>query len=202
MNKKLLLATMSLAVLAACTDNDFESQNKNVAEEISPIQFELINGDGDATRASWNEASSAISFSATQGDLFTLYHGGTCAAVSDPLSGFENAIYTAQPGTPATLSTPSMIKAGKAIMVWPADTTFNSSDFTGGKFQITIPAAQTDFVNQLPYVSDLITIGAYTGTKHKPADYNTAGYDRKYPIFMRQMGSLLTLKADYAGNRR
>ena len=199
MNKKLLLATMSLAVLAACTDNDFESQNKNVAEEISPIQFELINGDGDATRASWNEASSAISFSATQGDLFTLYHGGTCAAVSDPLSGFENAIYTAQPGTPATLSTPSMIKAGKAIMVWPADTTFNSSDFTGGKFQITIPAAQTDFVNQLPYVSDLITIGAYTGTKHKPADYNTAGYDRKYPIFMRQMGSLLTLKADYAG---
>lgn len=199
MNKKLLLATMSLAVLAACTDNDFESQNKNVAEEISPIQFELINGDGDATRASWNEASSAISFSATQGDLFTLYHGGTCAAVGDPLTAFENAIYTAQPGTPATLSTPSMIKEGMAVMVWPADTTFNSSGFTGGKFQITIPAAQTDFVNQLPYVSDLITIGAYTGTKHKDADYNTAGYDRKYPIFMRQMGSLLTLKADYAG---
>ena len=199
MNKKLLLATMSLAVLAACTDNDFQSQNKNVAEEISPSQFELINGDGDATRASWNDASSAISFSATQGDLFTLYHGGTCAAAGDPLTTFENAIYTAQPGTPATLSTPSMIKAGMAVMVWPADTTFNSSNFTGGKFQITIPAAQTDFVNQLPYVSDLITIGVYTGTKHKPADYNTAGYDRKYPIFMRQMGSLLTLKADYAG---
>ena len=199
MNKKLLLATMSLAVLAACTDNDFQSQNKNVAEEISPIQFELINGDGDATRASWNDASAAISFSATDGDLFTLYHGGTCAAEDQPLTGFENAIYTAQPGTPATLSTPSMIKAGMAVMVWPADTTFNSSNFTDGKFQITIPAEQTDFVNQLPYVSDLITIGAYTGTKHKPADYNTAGYDRKYPIFMRQMGSLLTLKADYAG---
>ena len=54
-------------------------------------------------------------------------------------------------------------------------------------------------MNEIPYVSDLITIGDYTGTKHKPADYNTAGYDRKYPIFMRQMGSLLTLKADYAG---
>ena len=109
MNKKLLLATMSLAMLAACTDNDFESQK--VAEEVGSVQFELINGDGDATRASWNEASSAISFSATQGDLFTLYHGGTCAAEDEPLTLFENAIYTAQPGTPATFINPSIIKA-------------------------------------------------------------------------------------------
>ena len=199
MNKKLLLATMSLAALVACTDNDFESQSQKVAEEISPIQFELVNGDDALTRASWNETGKYVNFSAKDGDLFTLYHGGTCAAVDDPLTGFQNAIYTAQPGTPATLTTPSMINAGKAVMIWPADTSFNSRTFTGGKFQITIPAAQTDFVNQLPYASDLITIGDYTGSKHKTTDYNTEGYDRKYPIFMRQMGSLLTLKADYNG---
>jgi hypothetical protein len=93
-----------------------------------------------------------------------------------------------------------MIKAGKAIMVWPADTTFNSSNFTGGKFQITIPAEQTDYVNQLPYVSDLIEIAPYANyDADKKNAYNTAGKDRKYPVFMRQMGSLLTLKADYAG---
>jgi len=199
MNKKLLFGIMSLAALAACTNDDFESQNV-IAEQTSPIQFELINGNDASMRASWN--SGKIAFSAADGDLFTLYHGGSVAGDPLALTGFENATYKAtnDEGT-AILTTPSMIKKGMAVMVWPADTTFLSSDFTDGKFHISIPAEQTDYVNQLPYVSDLIEIAPYANyDADKKNAYNTAGKDRKYPVFMRQMGSLLTLKADYVGN--
>ena len=67
MNKKLLFAAMSLAALTACTNDDFE--NKSVAQqEVSPVQFEVIN---DAmTRASMS--GNKVVFSATDGDLFTL----------------------------------------------------------------------------------------------------------------------------------
>ena len=189
---------MSLAVLAACSTDDFQSQT-NVAEETSPVQFELINGNNDVTRASWDNANKIVSFSAADGDLFTLYHGGALAGTV--LSGLENATYKAA-GSPATLSTPSIIKPGKAVMVWPVDTAFNIG--SADNFSISIPVAQTDFVNQVPYVSDLISIGAYGPYNEDPAEgpvtaWNTAGKDRKYPVFMRQMGSLLTLKADYAG---
>lgn len=53
MNKKLLFGIMSLAALAACTNDDFENQGA-VAEQTSPIQFELINGNDASMRASWS----------------------------------------------------------------------------------------------------------------------------------------------------
>ena len=196
MNKKLLFAAMSFAALTACSTDDFESQQQ-VAEGVSPIQFEVINNDGNITRASMGGTdNNTISWSAKDGDLFTLYFG----ASSDPYkSGYDNATYTAkaEDGEPATLTTPTMIKEGQAIMYWPVDTTFRIN--TGDNLTIKIPVEQVNTADEIPYVSDRITIGAYTGTKHKPADYNTAGYDRKYPVYMRPMASQLNLKADYAG---
>ena len=194
MNKKLLFGIMSLAALAACTTDDFESQ-QTVAEGVSSIPFELINDDDAQTRASWNDDNKKVSFSATDGDLFTLYHGGALAGTT--LGTLENATYTAQEGTPATLTTPSMIKVGKAIMVWPVDTAFAIKP--ADDFSISIPVEQTDYVNQIPYVSDLIDITDEADWTNPTAAYNKAGYKRTYPVFMRQMGSLLTLKADYAG---
>ena len=198
MNKKLLLATLSLAALAACTDNDFESQNQKVAEEISPVQFELVNGNDALTRASMGGTNNnTISWSANDKDLFTLYHG----AVVPAITGFENAIYTATPveGSPAVLTTPSMIKQGGAIMVWPADTTFRIKP--ADNLTIKIPAEQTDIANQIPYVSDMITIGAYAKWDDEtPAtQYNVAGKDRKYPVYMRPMASQLNVFAKYEG---
>ncbi|MBQ9665356.1 MAG: hypothetical protein IJV33_02650 [Bacteroidaceae bacterium] len=206
MNKKLLLATMSLAALAACTTNEFESQQK-AAENVSPIQFELINGSDAETRASmggWN--NNTITWSAKDKDLFTLYHGGTLAGDPLVISGVENATYTAkaEEGKPAALTTPSMIKKGSAIMVWPVDTTFRYDD-DGNKLIVSIPAKlekKTDdnpsggVENKIPYVSDLIDIDAYTG---KDYENNTAGYNRKYPVYMRPMASQINLNAVYKG---
>ena len=197
MNKKLLFGFMSLAALAACTNDDFESQNV-VAEEKSPIQFEVINNDGDITRASMD--GNKVVWKASDGDLFTLYHGATAPAGTDAAVAtgtFSNAIYTAQAGGEgevATLSTPSMINQGAAIMVWPVDTT--SFSVAGGEISVKILANQTaDIENHIPYVSDLVGIQAYDDK----APYNTAGYNRSYPVFMRPMASQLIVKADYDG---
>lgn len=191
MNKKLLFAAMSLAALTACTDNDFESQ-KVAQQEATPVTFEVINNNDAFTRASMN--GNKVAWSATDGDLFTLYHG---AAALGAVSGYQNATYTAAAaeGSPAVLTTPSMILKGAAIMVWPADTAFNIG--SGADLKITVPQEQpADIENYIPYVSEQIEIGDYNGVKALP---NTAGYQREYPIYMRPMASQLNLKTDYAG---
>ena len=202
MNKKLLFAAMSLAALTACTDNDFES--KNVAQqEASPVVFEVLNNNDAFTRASMN--GNSISWSATDGDLFTLYHGVAGFVAPSALTGYENATYTASAGEgSATLTSPTMIKPGRAIMVWPADTTFYVSGT--GNLTVKIPAKLENIENNIPYVSDLITIQPYAAYSETtpappavPTAYNTAGKDRKYAVYMRPMASQLILKADYAG---
>ena len=193
MNKKLLFAAMSLAALTACTDNDFES--KNVAQqEASPVVFEVLNNNDAFTRASMN--GNKVAWSATDGDLFTLYHGGTVD--TKKLTKCQNATYTAAAaeGSPAVLTTPSMILAGKAIMVWPVDTAFT---YDGADLTISIPEKLTNIENNIPYVSDLINIKGRTEAGTHLGDPNTAGYNRTYPIYMRPMASQLTVKADYAG---
>jgi len=185
MNKKLLFGIMSLAALAACTNDDFETQQQ-VAEGASPVQFEVINNN-EGMRASMD--GNTIVWSANDGDLFTLYHGDITAV------GYQNATYTAsEEEGAAVLTTPSMIKAGKAIMTWPVDTAF-TNDGSAATINISIPAEQTNIENNIPYVSDVINITAYNAA----APYNTAGYQRKYPIYMRPMAHQLTIKADYAG---
>ena len=198
MNKKLLLATMSLAVLAACTnDDDFGS--KTIAEKASPVKFEVLNNNQAMTRASMD--GNKIVWSAEDGDLFTLYHGGASLTA---VTGYQNATYTASTGEgTATLSTPSMILPGAAIMVWPVDTIFGIT--SGGNLAIKVPAVQTNIENSIPYVSDLINIqdredaDPVAEPNWKIGDPNTAGYDRKYPVYMRPMASQLIVKADYAG---
>lgn len=191
MNKKILFGIMSLAALASCTTDDFESNSNSVAES-SPIKFEVINNVA-GTRA--HMVGNSIVWDANDGDLFTLYHGGTLT-VGDPIlmNGYENATYTANAGEgAATLSTPSMIKAGSAIMVWPVDTTFYATT-TAGRLTVKVPALQENIEKNIPYASDVVDIAPYTGN----AAYNEAGLNRKYPIYMRPLASQLILHADYA----
>lgn len=200
MNKKLLFGIMSLAALAACTNDDFESKNgAQVSEQVSPIQFEVINN-AEVMRASMD--GNSIAWSAADGDLFTLYHGGTLTGTA--LSSYENATYKASEGEGgAVLTTPSVIKAGPAIMVWPADTTFYAA--ASGNLTVKIPATLENIENNIPYASDLIDIEAYAAYSETaapgviPTAYKTAGKDRKYAVYMRPMASQLILKADYAG---
>lgn len=191
MNKKLLFAAMSLAALTACTNDDFESQK--VAEEVGNVQFDLVFDDA-LTRASMSGTNNnTISWNAKQNDLFTLYHGQTTDGAIDE---FDNATYRAVEGVGdanASLSSPSVIKAGGAIMVWPVDTIFRINN--GDDLTIKIEKDQKkNIADYIPYVSDLITIGAFD--EGNPAD-NTAGYNRKYTIRMRPIASQLNLKADY-----
>ena len=72
MNKKLLFGIMSLAALTACTNDEFESQN--VAQEESPIQFEVLNNNDGFTRASMN--GNKIVWNAKR-VTSSLYHGAT-----------------------------------------------------------------------------------------------------------------------------
>ena len=203
MNKKLLFGIMSLAALAACTNDDFESKNgAQVSEQVSPIQFEVINN-AEVTRASMD--GNSIAWSAADGDLFTLYHGVAGFASPFTMTGYENATYKASEGEGgAVLTTPSMIKAGSAVMVWPADTTF--FNYASGNVAVKIPETLENVENNIPYASDLIDIKAYAAYSETPATpgaiptaYNTAGKDRKYAVYMRPMASQLILKADYAG---
>ena len=204
MNKKLLFGLMSLAALAACTNDDFDSQQQ-VAEGTSPIQFEVINNNA-SMRASMN--GNTVEWSANDGDLFTLYHGGAVGGTNYELTGYENATYKstkdASSGT-ATLTTPSMIKDGPAIMIWPVDTVFRAT-VPAGELTIKIPVVQGGkdekgkeiIQHQIPYVSDLLTIQPYADYNAAPTNaYKTAGKDRKYKIYMRPMASQLNLKADY-----
>ena len=204
MNKKLLFTAMSLAALTACNSDDFESQQ--IAEQaVSPIKFEVLNNSDALTRASMGGTSgNKVVWNANDGDLFTLYHG----AAADAVKGFENATYTAQEAkdgeTKASLTTPSMIKEGRAIMVWPVDTTFRITPAKNLTLKIDAVLEAKDeetgkggVENAVPYVSDLVNIAAYD----EDAPYNTAGYQRTYPIYMRPMGSILNLKAEWAGKK-
>ena len=75
------------------------------------------------TRASMD--GNKIAWSAEDGDLFTLYHGGTYAlSLLDRLSECNLQGKCQKKAEQPTLTTPTMIKAGGAIMVWPVDTTF------------------------------------------------------------------------------
>ena len=203
MNKKLLFGIMSLAALAACTNDDFETQNgAQVSEQVSPIQFEVINN-AEVTRASM--PGNSIVWSAAEGDLFTLYHGVN-ALTDNKMTGYENATYKASEGEGgAVLTTPSVIKKGFAVMVWPADTTFYKA--TSEKLTVKIPETLENVENNIPYASDLLNIEEYKAYSETPANpeekvptaYKTAGKDRKYAVYMRPMASQLILKADYAG---
>jgi len=195
MNKKLLFGIMSLAALAACTNDDFESQQ--IAEQTSPVQFELLNNDAMMRASMGGNNDTKVIFSAADGDLFTLYHGGTVSGSPLALTAYQNATYkaAAADGEPAKLTTPSMINPGSALMVWPVDTAFTNNGTAD--VAIRIPAEQKkDIENYIPYVSDIINIGAYDAD----APYNTAGKDRPYPVYMRPMGSQLIINADYAGS--
>lgn len=201
MNKKLLFGIMSLAALAACTNDDFDSQQQ-VAEGTSPIQFEVINNNA-SMRASMD--GNKVKWSAKDGDLFTLYHGAAITAgPTYALMGYENATYKANAvdGGTAVLTTPSVIKEGAAVMVWPVDSTFSIKSTDNLSIKID-QDQEADIENHIPYMSDLFEVKAYaahseTAPAAMPTAYNTAGYARKYPVYMRPMASQLIITADYA----
>ncbi|MGN0052444.1 MAG: hypothetical protein ACI378_00090 [Bacteroides sp.] len=187
MKTKILFgALMGTFALAACNS---EEEFTTPAQKTSPITFEVtLDGADAATKAEF--ASGKINFEL--GDLLSLYHGITDASsASTGFTGYSNAVYEAKAcgdGEALKFVSAAMVNKGEAVMIWPADTTFANTGTAAPN--ITIPAVQDAKTKLLmPYVSEVLTIDAYDGEEMK----NVAGYNKTYPVVLKQFGSTLTL---------
>lgn len=184
MKTKILFgALMGTFALAACNS---EEEFATPAQKTSPITFEVtLDGADAATKAEF--ASGKINFEL--GDLLSLYHGISDASAA--FTGYSNAVYEAKAsrdGEALKFVSAAMVNAGEAVMIWPADTTFANDGSAAPK--ITIPAVQDAKTKLLmPYVSEVLTIDAYNSNKVN----NVAGYNKTYPVVLKQFGSTLTL---------
>lgn len=184
MKTKILFgALMGTFALAACNS---EEEFTTPAQKTSPITFEVtLDGADAATKAEF--ASGKINFEL--GDLLSLYHGITDASTA--FTGYSNAVYEAKAcgdGEALKFVSAAMVNAGEAVMIWPADTTFVNDGSAAPN--ITILAVQDAKTKLLmPYVSEVLTIDAYDDEEMK----NVAGYNKTYPVVLKQFGSTLTL---------
>lgn len=189
-SKFLFGALVGTVALASCNADD-ELTSVPSAQQ-SPITFTVSLENGDAlTKA---EVTSDMKVNFESGDLLSLFHGVDPEA--DPFTtftGYQNAIYegSAQEGQAFVFTTKSMVLPGRAIMVYPADTTFANVGSVAPV--ITIPADQNAETKLLtPHMSEFLTIGVYD----KNSTSNTAGYGKNYDIVMKRVGATLRLTAD------
>ena len=189
-SKFLFGALVGTVALASCNADD-ELTSVPSAQQ-SPITFTVSLENGDAlTKA---EVTSDMKVNFESGDLLSLFHGVDPEA--DPFTtftGYQNAIYegSAQEGQAFVFTTKSMVLPGRAIMVYPADTTFAN----GGSAApvISIPADQNAETKLLtPHMSEVLTSGEYDETSGS----NTAGYGKNYDIVLKRVGATLRLTAD------
>ena len=184
MKTKILFgALMGTFALAACNS---EEEFTTPAQKTSPITFEVtLDGADAATKAEF--ASGKINFEL--GDLLSLYHG--IGDASADFIDYSNAVYEAKAcgdGEVLKFVSAAMVNEGEAVMVWPADTMFTNDGSAAPV--ITIPAVQDAKTKLLmPYVSEVLTIDAYDDEEMK----NVAGYNKTYPVVLKQFGSTLTL---------
>lgn len=197
MKSKLLFgALLGSIALASCTaDEDFSTQ----ATQESPIKFsvslETADGVEPLTKALLTDR---FKLNFENDDLMSLFHGatlntGATADAKATITGYQNAIYagTANDGSAFTFTTKSMVQEGKAIMVYPADTTFANNNTNAPR--VTIAQEQDENTAKLmPYMSEVLDIKAY----NPGSVANTAGYGKYYPIVLKPIGSVLSLQID------
>ena len=184
MKSKFYLATAALALtLAACTD-EVDLQSQSALNQTSPITFTLDASDGLGSRNYWN----GYTLGWDENTHLSLFHQG------------GNAIYKAAKGSAndkLTFTTQSMVSEGQAIMVHPADTTF---EMNGQNLYVKIPQVLENadsILQRIPFISEYITIAPYDGTKNQGA-----GYGKSYNIKLRQIATQLTMKTEWTGDKK
>lgn len=192
-------------MLAACSVDD-DLNLSPVAQEANPsapvFTVSLDNGSDPLTRASWvGGKSQKVTFDSN--DVLSLYHG--VAITEDPdnpwyesFGGYRNAIYQAEgDGDGLKFVTKAMVEEGGAILIYPADTTDTWYKGRNEAPYITIKDVQTEKTKlNNPYMSEVLTIGEYD----KTAGSDVAGYDKKYDIVLKRVGSTLDLTLNLLPN--
>lgn len=205
MKGKLYAAALAAIALAACSqDEELTSAKQN--NSVSPIAFNVTFGEepGTSTRAEFGGTNGyTLMWTAEDKDKMSLFHGMTDTSVDFedgdvPIAGVQNAVYEAQSGQGAEgallFTTQSMVQPGYAIMVYPVDTVFNYTNDKG--VYIRIPENQTEASwKQVPFMSEGLLIAGYDGEKG-----DGAGYGKDYEIGMKQVGTLFTLKTEWAND--
>lgn len=188
MKFKFFAAATAALALAACNNEEMLEVN-NPSVGSSNVVFGLA-VDNDATRAQWNN-SYTLQWVKEHADKMSLFHGITLSGTAATKA--QNAIYSAsatdENGRPV-FTTQNMVVEGLSVMVYPCDTTFT---YDGNKLYVSVPQNQTEATNlQIPFVSNAINIAPF-----KAGAADGAGYARQYDIALKQVGTLLTLKANW-----
>lgn len=148
MKSKILLGTLlGGALLAACTADDALDM-KQVAGGMNPaapvFTVSFTGEDGDMTRAIMGTGE--ITWEAS--DKMSLFHGGDNSGVQDfygatKLARDFNAVYSGKEGagSGSEFTTKSMVTPGAAIMIYPADLTYDKENDSKNP-HITVPVDQ------------------------------------------------------------
>ena len=194
MKGKIYAAALAALALTACSqDEELTSVKQNGS--VSPIAFNVTFGEepGVGTKAEFGGTYGyTLMWTAKDKDKMSLFHGLTTVPAATPASitGGGNAIYEAQGNASdggVMFTTHSMVEAGQAIMVYPADTTFT---YQKNKLYVSVPENQTETSRKLlPFMSEGLKIAGW-----EEGANDGAGYARNYEIAMKQVGTLFTLK--------
>lgn len=196
---KFLGALMCSALLASCSlDEDFEAKSDVAANPKSPV-FTVNLPDNEGTRAAL-QPDGSLGFSS--GDQLSLLHGVGELESTKNFKGYQGAIYEgATNGSSFEFSTKSLVYAGYAIMMYPADTKF-ANDYPGtANPKVSIDLEQDETTKtKAPHVSDVIFVDEYDKTKGEDEQAATAaGYGRKYDIALKRIGAVMPLKLITSG---
>lgn len=190
MKVKYLFPVLAGLAFSACSQDESLLNTDVQKGNYSPITFSVSKEgvDGAETRA-WEELTGSPYFKFETGDLLSLWNGMKWASGSNkwnPLG--QNAVFEGEgEGESLVFKTRSLVNEGAAILVYPADTTFQN---TGSELKVFVDNEQDAKTKQfLPYISDVMNIEAYDETG---AD-NTAGYGRNYDVLLRPVGTLFAM---------
>ena len=177
MKSKLLFGALlgSIALASCNADEDFSASSVQESPIKFTVSLETANGETPLTKAILTDKFK-INFE--NNDLMSLFHGVTVDASAgdqkQTMVSYQNAIYagTAEDGNAFSFTTKSMVLEGKAIMVYPADTTFVNGAGTNAP-KVSIARDQDEnTVKLMPYMSEVLDIvGRTDGT----AGANTSG---------------------------
>lgn len=191
MKVKYLFPVLAGLAFSACSQDESLLNTDVQKGDYSPITFSVSKeGVDDAETRAWEELTGSPYFKFEKGDLLSLWNGMKWTTSRWTSIG-QNAVFEGEgEGESLVFKTRSLVNKGTAILVYPADTTFQN---TGTELKVFVDNEQDAKTKQfLPYISDVMDIADYDPEHGVDAD-NTAGYGRNYDVLLRPVGTLFAM---------